>query len=56
LRFPNRPEECINHSFPYSVCPIGIDVLKITTPEEKHKRIDRGYELLNKKFKRIIKI
>lgn len=49
--YDRRPEQCINHSFPATVCPIGLDVLKIKTPAEKNKRIDRGYELIKERKK-----
>lgn len=42
-----RPEECINHSFCARVCPIGVDVLKLSSITEVQQRaynvwLDRG--------------
>lgn len=46
--YDKRPEQCRKHDFPYSVCPIGMNVLKIETPAAKHKRIDTVYEILKR--------
>lgn len=47
--YEHRPEACINHSFPGNKCPIGMDVLKLTS-ETVHDRVarveeDRGINL-----------
>ncbi len=46
--YENRPEECKNHEFPHTHCPLGIDVLKITDPDQIRERIDKGYEYSKK--------
>jgi len=44
--YENRPKECINHSFPYKYCPLGIVICGLETVEDLHQRMDRGYELI----------
>lgn len=46
LRYKNRPRECSNHQYPFSICPIGQEVLSIVNSEQICKRIDTGYALL----------
>ncbi len=44
--YSNKPEQCTNHNFPFKHCPIGIDVLNITSAHQIAIRIDIGYEKL----------
>lgn len=43
--YSTRPEECVNHSFPSSNCPIGLEKLGINEPEVMRRRVDQGWEL-----------
>ena len=45
--YETRPEQCVNHSFPTRVCPIGADKLKIDDPEKMRQRLEAGYALLH---------
>jgi len=46
--YANRPQECANHCYSFAtVCPIGIDKLRISSSDEIHARIDAAYTLLN---------
>ena len=45
-QYDHRPEQCRNHTFQASKCPIGCDVLKMTTPQQVHDRIDQGYMII----------
>lgn len=45
-RYKRRPRECREHEFPARMCPIGMDVLDIQTPDELRKRIDDGYYMI----------
>ncbi len=46
--YERRPHECINHTFHGArFCPIGLDVLGLSCPEDVEQirqRIDEGYE------------
>lgn len=46
-RYERRPEECVNHTFHGArFCPIGLDILGLSYPEDTEKiriRIDEGY-------------
>ena len=44
--YEQRPQQCRDHAFPASKCPIGLDVLAILSPSEAHLRIDEGYRIL----------
>jgi len=44
--YSKRPKECVNHDFPSRYCPVGAMTLGINEISEIHKRVDRGYELL----------
>jgi len=47
--YPNRPKECKNHNFDARFCPIGLDVLKLSYPEDIEQirdRIDEGHKIL----------
>ncbi len=48
--YGERPAECKNHEFPHTHCPAGIDVLKITDPDQIRERIDTGYELIQRRI------
>ena len=43
--YERRPEECKRHDFSASVCPIGVEMLNITSLDELRKRIDDGYAM-----------
>jgi len=51
--YERRPEECINHTFPgYRFCPIGLDVLGLSYPEDTERirqRIDEGWSKITGK-------
>lgn len=47
LIYDERPPECAKHDFPANYCPVGMSVLKITTPEALSLRIDTVYHLRN---------
>jgi hypothetical protein len=40
--YDRRPDERRKHSFPSRFCPIGMDKLKLNTPEKVAQRIDEG--------------
>jgi hypothetical protein len=45
--YENRPAECKRHDYPARVCPIGMDILNVTTSESVQQRaynvwLDRG--------------
>lgn len=42
----NRPEECANHDYPYNVCPIGKEKLKIETREDIKRRVESFYSII----------
>lgn len=42
-RYKDRPKQCVDHDFPASFCPVGADVLKIGSSEEKIKRLNEAY-------------
>lgn len=44
--YTGRPEECRNHKYPFSICPIGVEKLNITNHEQLQRRIDTGYAML----------
>ena len=50
-RYESRPEECIRHTFHGArFCPIGLDVLGLSYPEDTEKiriRIDEGHAKIN---------
>ena len=44
--YKNRPDQCEKHDFPSRFCPIGMDVLKLSYPEDVEKirmRLEIGY-------------
>jgi len=43
--YENRPERCARHDFPSRFCPIGMDILGLTTPEAVAARIDHAFQL-----------
>ena len=47
--YANRPQQCRDHTFPYRDCPIGLEKLNISTPEMLSRRIDDGWEKIQKK-------
>ena len=51
--YERRPEQCINHAFPgYRFCPVGLDVLGLSYPEDTDKiriRIDTGHSMITRK-------
>lgn len=48
--YERRPEQCVNHTFHGArFCPIGLDVLNLSYPEDTEKiriRIDEGYDTI----------
>lgn len=44
--YNSRPQQCRDHSFPVSKCPIGVDVLRISDLETYRIRVDTAYEYL----------
>jgi len=44
--YENRPQQCRDHRFDSSICPIGINTLKIRSPQEIADRIDGGWKLI----------
>ena len=50
--YEQRPEECINHSFPFRYCPIGLEKLSLKNPQEVAQRINAGF----KKIAELIKL
>lgn len=43
--YEKRPEQCRNHEFHAHYCPVGVDVLKLESPQRVAQRIDEGWEL-----------
>ena len=43
--YPDRPEACKKHEYPFRFCPVGLDVLRISSPAEVAFRLDAGYAL-----------
>jgi Fe-S-cluster containining protein len=48
--YNKRPKQCKNHTFDSSKCPIGINVLKISSAEDANKRINKGYAIIKKEL------
>ena len=46
--YENRPEQCKNHEFYATKCPVGCDVLNIRSADEANKRISIGYKIIKK--------
>ena len=45
--YKNRPDKCKSHCFSgYHICPIGIDVLKMSSPTECAFRCDIGFDII----------
>jgi hypothetical protein len=44
--YDGRPQQCRDHDFPASKCPIGWDVLEFDFPQQAHDRIDQGYMII----------
>lgn len=47
--YEHRPKECKDHDYPARFCPIGLDILKLSYPEDLNKireRIDKGHYLM----------
>lgn len=44
--YQNKPKQCKEHQYPFSICPTGQKILNISSPEQTHERIDAGYALL----------
>ena len=38
--------ECVLHKHPMKICPVGMDILGITTTEEARVRLETGYAML----------
>lgn len=52
--YDNRPEQCKNHEFEWArFCPIGIDKLQISDPQDAYNRINEGYEIIKRGFREI---
>ncbi len=49
--YESRPQQCRDHDFPSSKCPIGCDVLKIASADAANIRINRGYAMIRKGLK-----
>jgi hypothetical protein len=43
-QYDKRPAECASHDFPSRFCPIGLEKLNLTTPDQARQRIDEGWE------------
>lgn len=44
--YKDRPEECVNHSFVATYCPVGMGKLGLTSVEDARIRIEHGFALL----------
>ena len=44
--YEQRPEVCVNHSFQFRYCPIGLEKLRLKNPQDVALRIDAGFELI----------
>jgi len=44
--YENRPEECVNHTFHATHCPVGLTKLDIVSPDKLRERIDNGWGLI----------
>ena len=42
--YKQRPQSCINHSFPFRFCPIGVEKLGLQNPQDIAQRIDAGFK------------
>lgn len=40
-----RPKQCRLHEYPFPHCPIGVDILGLTTALAVSRRIDEGYRI-----------
>ena len=47
-----RPQQCRDHRFPASKCPIGIDVLGIRNANAAHMRLNEGYRIITEELTR----
>lgn len=44
--YEHRPHQCVNHSFPYHVCPVGWGVVGIRDMEDMRLRVDAGHAMI----------
>lgn len=44
--YDSRPQQCKDHDFPASKCPIGVSVLGCRTPQEAIDRINQGHAII----------
>jgi len=42
--YENRPEECVNHKFPFRFCPIGMSIFKFEDPTTIQIHLENGYQ------------
>jgi len=41
VRYANRPDRCVNHTFPFVFCPVGMSKLDLHYPKDLEKIRDR---------------
>lgn len=45
--YDNRPQECVNHTFPSPICPIGADTLGIKNQQKLDARMKAINDSIN---------
>lgn len=51
--YENRPEQCKNHDFNCRLCPIGMDILQLQTPQDAYNRINHAHGIIKAGLKHV---